>query len=96
MTLWGWPHGKLVLGPRTELYNLRDDVSETRDLAAANPAKARELRAALDTWWQDVGAKFPTQNPDFDERRWWAATAEPPAAVKRAKRPPAGSGQGQP
>ena len=42
------PYGKLVTGPRTELYNLRDDISETRDLAATQPAKARELRAALD------------------------------------------------
>lgn len=65
------PYGKLVLGPRTELYNLADDLSETRDLAAARPEKAAELRAALEAWWKDTGAGFPTRNPDFSEPDWW-------------------------
>ena len=69
------PFGKLVIGPRTELYNLRDDVSETRDLATLQPAKARELRAALDTWWRAVGAKMPAKNPDFDADSWWKDVA---------------------
>ena len=69
------PYGKLVIGPRTELYNLRDDIRETRDLAATQPAKARELRAALDAWWKDVGAKMPEKNPDFDAASWWKETA---------------------
>jgi len=64
------PYGKLVLGPRTELYNLAGDLGETRDLFAAEPAKARELRAALEAWWKDTGAGFPTPNPDFDEKNW--------------------------
>ena len=69
------PYGKLVIGPRTELYNLRDDVSETRDLATVQPAKARELHAALDTWWRAVGAKMPANNPDFDAYSWWKVVA---------------------
>jgi uncharacterized sulfatase len=66
------PYGKLVIGPRTELYHLAEDLSETRDLAASQPEKAKELRAALDAWFQDTGAGMPTQNPDFDEKTWWA------------------------
>jgi arylsulfatase A len=65
------PYGKLVVGPRTELYNLRDDLSETRDLATTKPDEAKELRAALDRWLADTGAGFPTKNPDFHEATWW-------------------------
>ncbi len=68
------PYGKLVIGPRTELYHLRDDISEKRDLAVTQPAKARELRAALDAWWLAVGAKLPEKNPDFDAAAWWTGT----------------------
>ncbi len=70
------PYGKLVIGPRTELYNLRDDLSETRDLASTQPEKARELTAALAAWWQDTGAKMPVKNPDFDPQAWWTGGGE--------------------
>lgn len=77
------PYGKLVLGPRTELYHLADDPGETRDLAAAHPEKTKELRAALEAWWKDTGAGFPTKNPGFDEARWWLTNDQ--AAGKKAK-----------
>lgn len=66
------PPGKLVLGARTELYNLRDDLGETTDLAAANPAKVAALRRSLEAWWQRTGATFPEKNPDYDPVHWWA------------------------
>jgi hypothetical protein len=62
---------------------LADDLSETRDLASARPEKARELRAALEAWWKDTGAGFPTKNPGFDEVRWWLTNDQ--AAGKKAK-----------
>jgi len=42
----------VMLAPdwKLQLYNLRDDVSETRDLAAQEPAITRELYAAWSTW----------------------------------------------
>jgi arylsulfatase A len=49
-----------------ELYNLRDDIGETRDLAAVLPDKAKELRARLQAWRQEVGAQMPTPNPIHD------------------------------
>jgi arylsulfatase A-like enzyme len=64
------PYGKLVVGARTELYNLKDDPSETRDLAAEQPEKTKELRAELEAWWKDTGAKFPVKNPGFDASKW--------------------------
>jgi len=33
-----------------QLYNLAADIGETQDLAAANPAKAKELQAAWEAW----------------------------------------------
>jgi arylsulfatase A-like enzyme len=54
---------------RLELYNLKDDIGETKDLAAAMPEKAKELRAALARWREDLKAPVPTErNPEFDPR----------------------------
>jgi arylsulfatase A-like enzyme len=41
-------------GPRDELYDLAADVSETTDLAAAQPAVASRLAAALDAWNKEL------------------------------------------
>ena len=51
---------------RTELYNLRDDVGESNDLAARMPRKAAELKAMLAAWRDDVGAQLPSENPNYD------------------------------
>lgn len=37
-------------GKPPELYNLRDDVGETRDLAASQPEKLKALQAAMAEW----------------------------------------------
>ena len=34
----------------TKLYNLRDDIGESKDLAAAQPEKVKELQAKWDDW----------------------------------------------
>jgi arylsulfatase A-like enzyme len=49
-----------------ELFNLRDDPGERKNLAAENTEKARELRAKLVAWRADTHAAMPTRNPDFD------------------------------
>jgi arylsulfatase A len=51
---------------RVELYNLREDISEQRNLAARMPAKADELRARLHAWRKEVGAQMPSRNPNYD------------------------------
>ena len=48
---------------RCELFNLRDDLGEKTNLAAANPAKVEELRGKLRAWRQSVQAVMPTPNP---------------------------------
>ena len=64
------PYGKLVVGPRTEIYNLREDPDETHNLTPERPKKTTQLTKALQAWLKRTGAKLPTPNPDFDERRW--------------------------
>ena len=55
--------------PRLELYNIRADLSEKSDLAAAQPQKVAELRAKLHAWQKSVGAQMPTPNPKYDPAR---------------------------
>lgn len=50
---------------RAELYNLKDDLSETRDLARAQPGKAAELRALLHNWRESVDAQMPAPKGDL-------------------------------
>ncbi|MFM1903060.1 MAG: hypothetical protein RLZZ440_960 [Planctomycetota bacterium] len=50
---------------RDELYDLAADPGETRDLAAAEPARRHALRATLDAWLTDTGAQFPVPNPNW-------------------------------
>jgi arylsulfatase A-like enzyme len=47
-----WPLGKdhPLLSGRPELYDLRDDPGETRDLAATEPERVEALRRAAERW----------------------------------------------
>ncbi len=51
---------------RDELYDLANDVGESKDLAAAEPVRVKALRTRLDAWLKSVDAQIPTINPDFD------------------------------
>jgi len=48
-----------------ELYNLRDDLSETKNLAVKNPAKAAELNALITGFLRDTAAVVPLRNPAY-------------------------------
>jgi arylsulfatase A-like enzyme len=54
-----WKLIRFYESDREELYDLHDDPSETRDLAAAEPARRQALAARLDTWLDEVGAQMP-------------------------------------
>ena len=43
---------------RTHLYDLSNDVGESKDVADSNSEKVTELRDQLHSWYQDVDAKF--------------------------------------
>ena len=49
-----------------ELYNLIDDIGETKNLSSEMPVKAEELRKMLDDWRISVGAQMMTPNPEYD------------------------------
>ena len=51
---------------RVELYNLKDDIGETRDLATTMPDKVNALRIKLHDWRSKVDAQMLTPNPQYD------------------------------
>jgi len=51
---------------RIELYDLAEDIGETRNLAAEEPEKARELMGLLAAWLQQTEAVIPIPNPAWD------------------------------
>jgi len=51
-----------------ELYNLKNDLSETNDLTEQMPQKAAELKKMLHNWRQQVDARLPKPNPDWKDR----------------------------
>jgi arylsulfatase A-like enzyme len=65
---------------RFELYNLKDDIGETKNLAAAQPAMVQELNALIAGFHQDTGALVPAKNPAYDPH----VKEPPPKAERRA------------
>jgi arylsulfatase A-like enzyme len=51
-----------------ELFNVRDDLSEKKNLAAEKPALVKKLHAKLVAWRKSVNALMPTPNPDFGRK----------------------------
>lgn len=49
-----------------ELYNLAEDIGESRNLASEQKALAGELRRELDAWRREVDADMMRPNPDYD------------------------------
>lgn len=52
-----------------ELYDLKRDLGERRDLASKRPQLAAELRRKLAAWRKLVGAQMMTPNPDYRASR---------------------------
>ena len=52
-----------------ELYNLKDDIGETKDLAQANPEIVTRLGAELSAHLKEVGAKIPLPDSRFDSAK---------------------------
>ena len=54
---------------RRELFNLRDDPQESRDLADTQAEQAAELSRQLTAWRGGVGVKLPQPNPQFRSKK---------------------------
>ena len=57
-----WKLMEFLEDGRLELYNLRDDLGETKNLAATQPERAKALHAKLVAWRAAVNAPMPTKN----------------------------------
>jgi hypothetical protein len=49
-----------------ELYDLASDIGESRNVAAEQGDRAREMQRELAAWRERVGAQMGTPNPGFD------------------------------
>ncbi len=61
-----------------ELFNLKDDIGETTNLAAKHPEKVAELDALIDRFVQDTGALYPQPNPAYRPDRAATGVAADP------------------
>ena len=67
-----------------ELFNLRSDPGETRNLADTDTSRTREMSSLLTNWQKSLAAPLPSEpNPSFD-----------PETIRRGRRPLRGNGQG--
>ena len=76
----GFPSGAIRAGDwklveryedgRIHLYNLKSDIGERTDVAAANPDRVTAMRKSLHTWYDDVGAKFLQPKEPGGEKPW--------------------------
>lgn len=53
-----------------ELYNLKNDPTESEDIAAQHPDVLAELAAEMEAWLTEVNADFPLPDPQFNEELW--------------------------
>ena len=51
-----------------ELYNIGEDLSETRDLSKKMPEKVTRLKQMLHNWRQQIGAQMPQPNPKWQAK----------------------------
>ena len=76
-------------GPsRFELYNLKDDIGESNDLAARMPGKVKELQQKLSEWRKSVNARLPKKNPNYDPAKA-ARWGRHPGSYRPGKKKPA-------
>jgi len=69
---------------KQELYNLKNDVSEKNDLAAAQPEKTKELYAQLCAWRKEIKAPMPTPNTPSEKEEPNQKSAKQKKGGKRA------------
>jgi arylsulfatase A-like enzyme len=82
-----WKLMEFLEDHRLELYNLHDDIGETRNLAAQMPDKAKELHDKLVAWRQEIKAPMPTPNSP--------RPASSPKTEANAQGKPKGKAQGK-
>jgi len=62
MRMSDWKLIEFAEDNRVELYNLRGDIGETRNLAPQEKDRVAVMQRKLHAWQREVGAKFPAPN----------------------------------
>ena len=70
--------GKYLQGYHLELYNLEEDLGETKNLASEHPEITADLKAKLHQWYQTNQVEIPIQNPHYDAKQAFVVTREKP------------------
>ena len=65
-----------------ELYNLADDIGESKNRAESDPEVTAGLHKKIKQWRQQVDAQMPTTNPDFNPNKATKTETKPHQASK--------------
>ena len=74
-----------------ELYNLKDDLGEEKNLITTYPGRRNDLMSKLKAWQTDTIARLPIPNPSYDPARsheWWSRRSGKPVESDLRKRFP--------
>ena len=65
------------------LFNLKEDIGETKDLADQMPDFANKLWKKLKDWRKEIDAQEMTKNPNFDPKKalFWNTNVDPNSAT---------------
>ncbi|HSI63216.1 MAG TPA: sulfatase/phosphatase domain-containing protein, partial [Candidatus Saccharimonadia bacterium] len=69
-----WKLMEFMEDKRVELYNLRDDLGETKNLATADAERTQALLTKLHAWQQDIKAPMPAANTEQGQEGSTGAT----------------------
>ncbi|MCR9294496.1 MAG: sulfatase [bacterium] len=68
--------GRYHATPHYELYNLKQDIGETTNLAQQQVEKVHQMQKQLHAWMQSMNAAVPGENTHFDPSRAFLKTKE--------------------
>jgi hypothetical protein len=60
----------LYIGKKVELFNLKEDIGETNNLATSMPELTNEMVTDIKNFLQERNVKLPIANPHFDSLNW--------------------------
>lgn len=72
-------NSQYISGHHVELYNLRDDIGETRNLTDAEPTRAKAMRETLRSWMAGIPAEVPVENLHHEVEHAFVETKQKPA-----------------
>ena len=63
-------NGKYIPEGRIELFDLKNDLGEMKNIAATLPEKTAQMKSELEQWILDNGAEIPGINPNYNPEKW--------------------------